>query len=89
MGTIDIVAAPNGSHSGSGQGIWTSQAGDMVAWNMYFLGKSKAGKIRGLAIIKWMTTSKKLAWMNGVIAAAETINDMKTMEGTATGYEWK
>jgi hypothetical protein len=36
-----------------------------------------------------MTTSKKLAWMNGIIAAAETINDMKTMEGTATGYEGK
>jgi hypothetical protein len=48
MGTIDIVAAPDGSHSGSGQGIWTSQAGDMVAWNMYFLGNRKQARFGDL-----------------------------------------
>jgi len=36
-----------------------------------------------------MTSSQKLAWLNGTIHAIEGISDPKTMEGSDTGYEWK
>jgi hypothetical protein len=89
MGTVDFVQAPDGGYSGSGQGIFASQDGDAVTWKMYFLGTSEAGKGRDFGIVKFWTTSQKLAWMNKVIAAFEAVSDTKTMELSATGYEWK
>ena len=89
MGTLDLVQAADGSSSGSGQGIFTSQDGDSVAWKFYFLGKMEEGKSRAVGIIKFMTASQKLAWMNKTIATLEGISDTKTMEMSATGYEWK
>ena len=89
MGTLTFVQAPDGAFSGNGQGIWTSQGGETVTWKIYFFGKNKAGKGRSFGIVQWRTASKKLARMNGAIGAIEGIADMKTMEMTATGYEWK
>jgi hypothetical protein len=89
VGTMDFVQAPDGGFSGSRQGIFMSQDGDTVVWKVYFFGKTEAGKSRTVGIIKFMTTSKKLAWMNDIIAAGESITDTKTMESSDTGYEWK
>jgi hypothetical protein len=89
MGTLDFVQAPDGGSSGSGQGIFTSQSGDTVAWKIHFFGRREKGKDRSFGIVKWWTASKKLAWMNGAIGVVEGIADPKTMELSATGYEWK
>ena len=89
MGTLDLVQAPDGSESGSGQGIFTSQDGDVVVWKAYFFGRLEKGKDKSFGMVKFMTTSPKLAWMNKVIAAMEGVADLKTMEMTNTGYEWK
>ena len=89
MGTLNMVETPSGGVSGTGQGIVTSQDGDIVAWKCYVLGKSQAGKTNGVAIIQFMTTSQKLSWMNGLIIVEETVADSKTMEFSGTAYEWK
>jgi hypothetical protein len=89
MGTMESVVGPDGGSSGSGQGIFTSQDGDVVTWKIYFLGKREQGKDRSFGIVKWWTASQKLAWMNNTIAAFEAIADPKTMEVSSTGYEWK
>jgi hypothetical protein len=89
MGTMEFVQAPEGGFSGSAQGIWTGLDGETVVWKCYSLGKTEAGKSKGVNIIQFMTTSKKLARMNGAIAVFEGITDMKTMEISGTGYEWK
>lgn len=89
MATIDVVEAPGGSSSGSGQGISTTQDGDTVTWKAYGFGKSEAGKNKSVVIIQFMTTSQKLSWMNSLIVVEEDISDPKTMELSWTGYEWK
>lgn len=89
MGTLDLVQAPDGGYSGSGQGIFTSQDGDTVIWKIHFFGKMEAGKSRDFNVARFWTASQKLAWMNGAIAAIEGTADMKTMELSGTGYEWK
>jgi hypothetical protein len=60
-----------------------------VTWILYFFGKEEAGKGRSFSIVRWSTASQRLARMNGAIGAAEGIAYMKTMEMSATGYEWK
>jgi hypothetical protein len=89
MGTIEYVMTPDGSTSGSGQGIFTSEDGEPVTWKGYVLGRREQGKDRFFMIIKWWTASQKLAWMNKTIAAIEGIGDPKTGEFSDTGYEWK
>jgi hypothetical protein len=89
MGTMNLVARSDGHSSGTGQGICTMQNGDMVVWKLYGLGKSEAGKDKGVAIIQFMTTSQKFSWMNSLIVVYDSIGDMKTMEFSGTGYEWK
>jgi hypothetical protein len=89
MGTINIVVRPDGHSSGKAQGICTTQNGDMMVWKLFGLSKPEAGKDKSVAIIQLMTTSQKLSWMNGLLVVYESIGDMKTMEFSGTGYEWK
>jgi hypothetical protein len=89
MGTMNIVVRPDGHSSGTGQGICTTQNGDMMVWKCYALSKPEAGKDKNITIIQLMTTSQKLSWMNSLLIVYESIGDMKTMEFSSTGYEWK
>jgi hypothetical protein len=89
MGTVDVVMFPNGGYSGSGQGIFTSEDGDAATWKLYFFGKMEALKGRDFGIVKFWTTSQKLAWMNKTIVAMEGTINAKTMELSTTGYAWK
>jgi hypothetical protein len=89
LGTLDVIQASDGGFSGSGQGIFTSQDGDTVTWKLYFFGRLEQDKNRAFGIAKFWTASQRLAWMNKTIAAFESIADPKTMELSATGYEWK
>ena len=89
IGTLDLIETPGGFFSGTGQGMFTTQDGDVVVWKCYSLGKMEAGKYKSVNIIQFMTTSKKLSWMNGFIAVDEGISDPITMELSGTGYEWK
>jgi hypothetical protein len=57
MGTMNAVHAPDGGFSGSGQGIFTSQDGDVVTWKFYFFGRLEQGKHRTFGIVKFWTAS--------------------------------
>jgi hypothetical protein len=89
MGTVNSVARPDGFSSGTGQGIFTAQDGDSVVWKVLAFGKPEAGKEKNVAIVQFMTTSQKLSWMNSLLIVYESIGDMKAMEFSGTGYEWK
>jgi hypothetical protein len=89
MGSGEVVIAPDESFSGSGQGIFTSEDGDAGMWKIYMFGKREQGRDRSFGIVKFWTSSQKLAWLNGFIAAIEGVGDPKTMEVSDTGYEWK
>jgi hypothetical protein len=89
VGTMDVVMAPDGGYSGSGQGIATSQDGDVLTWKIYFFGKMEAQKGRSFGIISFRTASQKLAWINKTVVAMEGTVDAKTMELSTIGYEWK
>jgi len=88
MGTLDFVQTPSGGF-GTGQGIFTSQDGDIVVWKCYFIGKIEAGKNKAVNIIHFMTTSQKLSWFNSLVAVEDAFTDMKTGEIGGIGYEWK
>jgi hypothetical protein len=89
VGTMDVVMAPDEGYSGSGQGIATSQDGDVLTWKIYFFGKMEAQKGRSFGIISFWTASQKLAWINKTVVAMEGTVDAKTMELSTIGYEWK
>jgi hypothetical protein len=89
IGTMNIVARPDGLVSGPTQGIFTAQNGDTVVWKCLGIGKQEAGKNKNIAVIQPLTTSKKLSWMNSFLIVYESIGDTKTMEFTGTAYEWK
>lgn len=88
IGTMELIHGLGGAVSLTGQGIFTSLDGDSVVWKCYGLGKSEAGKTKGVIIIQNMTSSQKLSWMNGSIVVEEGITDQK-MEISGTIYEWK
>jgi len=89
VGTLDISESPGGFFSGTGQGLFTTQDGDVVVWKVYSIGKLEAGKSKSVNILRFMTTSQKLSWMNSYIAVDEGITDPMTMDISGTGYEWK
>ena len=89
IGTLDIVTAPSGIASGTGQGMFTTLDGDSIVWKCSTLGKTAEGKSTGVIFVHFMTTAPKLSWMNSFFMVSEGITDLMTMEFTETDYEWK
>ena len=54
IGTLDIIETPGGFFSGTGQGMFTTQDGDVVVWKCYSLGKMEAGKGKSVNIIQFI-----------------------------------
>jgi hypothetical protein len=55
----------------------------------YLFGKPEGGNSTNVGIIDFSTASKKLAWMNGLIAIVEAQNDPKTQGYSVAADEWK
>jgi hypothetical protein len=89
MGTLDILAGPDGGVSGTGQGMCTTVDGDIATWKVYSLGKTEGAKGRNMAIVMFESASGKISWIKGFIAWMDGVSDSKTMEFSDTGYEWK
>jgi len=88
MGTMKDLRGPSGIGGGTGQGIITTNDGDMIIWKMMYSRKT-AGKEKYVGVMTFMTMSKKLAWLNNIICATEGEGSPDiTQGGINTIYEW-
>ena len=89
LGTYYSAVQPGGSLFGEGQGVVSSQEGDMVTWKGQGVGKMKPGggaSYRGA--IYFQNGSGKLAALNGTAAVYEHESDAN--DNITTKYwEWK
>ena len=89
LGTYWSAVQPGGFLYGEGQGIVSTQEGDMVTWKGQGAGKMKPGggaSYRGA--IYFQNGSGKLAGLNGTAAVYE--HDSDANDNVATKYwEWK
>jgi hypothetical protein len=62
FGTHTSALRPNGSICGGGQGVMTTQEGEIIAWTGSGLGRFKGkGAVSYRRILYFQTTSQKLA----------------------------
>jgi hypothetical protein len=89
FGTYVSEVRMDGSIYGQGSGIYTSTAGDLLAWEGSGLGKfGGGGAVSYRGILYYRTTSPKLAKLNTVAGVFEYEVDPKG-ETHAKVWEWK
>lgn len=90
MGTYIAVTRPDGTLFGEGQGIATTENGEMATWHGHgvghFTGHGSAVSYRGA--IYFQTTAERLTRLNGVAAVFEYDSDESGKTSDKT-YEWK
>ena len=89
MATGTYTQAPNGIATGHSQGIVTTKEGDMVTWREIGTGRNDASGGNFVGIITFMTTSRRLEWLNGVVAIYEGRGPPGYQEWSGTAQEWK
>ena len=88
-GTYTGAGRPDGTMSGTGQGIAMSKEGDVITWNGAGVGHFLPnGSIAWRGALYFQTASQKLARLNGVVGVYEY--DIEA-NGTQKGkiWEWK
>ncbi len=89
FGTYTSAVRPDGSIQGEGQGVMTTQEGEMIAWTGTGLGKFKEkGAVSYRGILYFRTTSQKLARLNAVGGVFEYEVDPEGKTHTKV-WEWK
>ena len=89
MGTYTSVVRPDGSIYGQGQGLITTQDGEMVTWTGSGLGKfGAAGAISYRGMLFFQTTSQNLARLNNMCGAFEYAVDAAGSTSSKV-WEWK
>ena len=90
MGTYTSVARPDGTLFGDGQGVTTTEDGEMATWRGQGIGRftGRGGAVSYRGAVYFQTTSERLAPLNSiaVVFEYETDEDGKTTNKT---YEWK
>lgn len=89
LGTYWSAVQPGGSLFGEGQGITTTQEGDVVTWKGQGTGKMKpGGGVSYRGAIYFQNGSGKLAALNGTAAVFEHESDAND-NITTKSWEWK
>jgi hypothetical protein len=79
----------SGVSTGTGQGILTTTDGDMVVYRTTFASKMKdGGKQAWIGPVTYMTESKKMEFLNGMVCISEGEGESGSPEGKDTVYEW-
>lgn len=90
MATYQSTLTPAGFMRGKGQGILTTEDGELVTWTGEGIGKPKgkgsAASWRGA--VYYQTSSQRLAELNGICAVFEHEVD-ETGNAKSQIYEWK
>ncbi len=74
---------------GSFQGVLTTDGGDAVTIKGFGTGRAEKGRFRGANIVVFSTDSRRLSWINTVIAFWEVTADAKSLDFSGIAYEWK
>ena len=90
LGSYTSHVAPTGVLHGEGQGVAMTKDGDAISWRGNgvgrLTGKGQAGSWR--ASLVYLTTSQKLARLNGVVGVIEwEVDENGNARGSA--FEWK
>jgi hypothetical protein len=89
FGTYTSAVRPDGSICGDGQGVMTTQEGEMIAWTGSGLGRFKdKGAVSYRGILYFRTASQKLARLNSVGGVFEYEVDPEGKTHTKV-WEWK
>jgi len=89
FGTYSAVVRPDGTIFGEGEGVTTTQNGEMITWKGSGLGKFKEhGAISYRGILYYRTASEKLARLNTVAGVFEYEVDAQGKTHTKV-WEWK
>ena len=83
MASGTYTQGPNGIAAGHSQGILTTAQGDMVVWKINGTGRNDPSGGNFIGMLTFMTTSQRLAWLNGVIAVYEGRGPLGTRSGPA------
>jgi hypothetical protein len=90
MGSGTLVHYPHGITQAHFHGNLITPEGDQILWWAQEKGRfGEDGKMRGVALVSFYTSSQKHAWLNNLIALLETEFDPKTQKVKTVGYEWK
>jgi len=80
---------PGGVSTGTGQGILNTTDGDMAVYRSSFASRMKGGgKQAWIGPVTYMTESKKLAFLNGMVCISEGEGETGSPEGKDIVYEW-
>ncbi len=74
---------------GSFHGVMTTNDGEAVTMKGFGTGKVEKDKFRGANLVVFSADSRKLSWMNMVIAFWEVTADAKSLEFSGIAYDWK
>lgn len=74
---------------GSFQGVLTTTGGQTVTIRGFGTGKVDKDRFRGANLVVFDTDSRKLSWMNSLIAFWEVTAKTKSLEFTGIAYRWK
>jgi hypothetical protein len=89
FGTYSAVVRPDGTIFGEGEGVTTTQNGEMITWKGSGLGKFKEhGAISYRGILYYRTASEKLARLNTVAGVFEFEVDAQGKTHSKV-WEWK
>lgn len=90
MGTFIAVNRPDGTLFGTGQGVLTTDDGDMATWAGNGVGRpaGRGGSVSWRGAIYYQTSSERLTRLNSIAAIFEFEVD-ETGKTEAKSYEWK
>lgn len=74
---------------GSFQGVLSTNDGEVVTIKGFGMGKVEKGRLRGANLVIFKADSRKLSWMNRIIAFWEVTANAKSLEFSGIAYEWK
>jgi hypothetical protein len=90
MATSTAVGQPSGLFHVSGHALTTTKDGETVAVKISAVSKREGGKVRGVGLSTYMTTSASLSWLNSLVTIDEfEAADIAAREFVFTSYEWK
>jgi hypothetical protein len=79
----------SGVSTGTGKGILTTSEGDMAVYKSTFASRMKDGRKQAwVGPVTYMTESKKMAFLNGMVCISEGEGESGSPEGKDIVYEW-
>jgi len=86
--TVEILAGGEGVASGVGRGVMKFGKGETVAWERVGINTVKGDHPFYVAVLRFTTTSRQLAWLDGLIGVVEGEIDSDLHNIHRTAHAW-